>query len=269
MSKQMVSLDGLQNRFQHYLLEEDPAFLREIAGADDAYRQTRLGIYYTAYRLRLVATLAVDYEILKAFVGESRFGEIALAYVHTHPSTFRNLRWYGASMADFLREDARFKDEPVLSQLAEFEWAHGLAFDATDAPHLSFDDLAAVPPENWADIRFTQHPSLCLVTPNWNVVDIWHAHKDGKNVPAAVSSEQANVIAVWRRDYKSYFRTLETDESILWRMLANGTSFGEACAELPATTNTSEEDAPLRAAQLLRGWVDAGWIQSYEIAQTS
>jgi hypothetical protein len=264
----MNSLDGLQNHFQDYILEENPAFLREIAGADDAYRQTRLGIYYTAYRLRLVATLAVDYDILKAFVGETRFGEIALAYIQAHPSTFRNLRWYGAAMGEFLREDARFSAEPLLSQLAEFEWAHGLAFDAPDAAHLTFNDLAAVPPEDWADICFIQHPSLHLVAPNWNVVDIWHAHKDEKAVPAAVSSEQPNVIAVWRRDYKSYFRTLENDESLLWRTLANGTGFGDACAELAAATNLSEEEAPLRAAQLLRGWIDEGWIHSYEIPQT-
>jgi hypothetical protein len=30
----------------------------------------------------------------------------------------------------------------------------------------------------------------------------------------------------------------------------------------------NEEEAPLRAAQLLRGWVDEGWIHSYEIPQT-
>ncbi len=261
----MTSLDGLQSHFQHYILEEDPTFLREIAGADDAYRQTRLGVYYTAYRLRLVAALAVDYEILQALVGETRFGEIGLAYVQVRPSKFRNLRWYGAAMADFLREDARFKDEPLLSQLAEFEWAHGLAFDAPDAPHLSFDELAAVPPEDWGDIQFIPHPSMQMVTPNWNVVDIWHAHKDGSEVPEAISSEQPNVIAVWRKDYKSYFRTLESDESLLWQTLANGTGFGVACAELAASSDLNEEEAPLRAAQLLRGWIDEGWIQAYKI----
>ena len=269
MSRHLTSLDGLQSRFQQYIFEQDPAFLREIAGTDDAYRKTRLGVYYTAYRLRLVATLAVDYAILKAFVGESRFQEIALAYVQAHPSTFRNLRWYGGEMADFLRGDARFSDEPLLAQLAEFEWAHGLAFDATDAPHLSFDELAAVPPEDWADIRFNAHPSLHLVTPNWNVVDIWHAHKNESTIPEAKSSEQASVIAVWRKDYKSYFRTLASDESQLWQTLTNGTGFGDACAELAATSNLDEEQAPLRAAQLLRGWVDEGWIESYEIPQTS
>lgn len=264
----MTSLDGLQNHFQHYILEEDPTFLREIAGADDAYRKTRLGIYYSAYRLRLVAVLGVDFEILSAFVGESRFRELALAYVEARPSSFRNLRWYGDAMPEFLRDDARFSAEPVLSELAAFEWAHGLAFDATDAPQLSFEDLASVPPDDWADIRFIQHPSLHLVTPNWNVIAIWHAHKDGATLPAAVSSEQANVIAVWRKDYQSYFRTLEHDESLLWQVLANGTGFGDACEELVAATNLSEEEAPQRAAQLLRTWVEEGWIQSYEIPQT-
>jgi hypothetical protein len=265
----MSSLDGLQNHFQHYILEEDPTFLSEIAGSDDAYRQTRLGIYYSAYRLRLIATLGVDFEVLQAFVGESRFRELALAYVQAHPSAFRNLRWYGDAMGRFLRDDARFNPEPILSELAGFEWAQGLAFDSTDAPQLGFEDLASVPPGDWADIRFIQHPSLHLVTPNWNVVAIWHAHKDGATLPAAVSSEQANVIAVWRKDYQSYFRTLERDESLLWQVLANGTGFGDACEELVAATNLNEEEAPQRAAQLLRTWVEEGWIQSHEIPRTA
>lgn len=265
----MSSLDTLQNHFQHYILEEDPTFLREIAGADDTYRQTRLGIYYSAYRLRLIATLSVDYEVLKAAVGDSRFRELSLAYVHAHPSPFRNLRWYGDAMAGFLRNDVRFSAEPVLSELAEFEWAQGLAFDAPDASQVSFDDLASVPPDDWAHIRFIQHPSLHLINANWNVVAIWHAHKDGKTLPVAVNSEKANVIAIWRRDYQSYFRTLERDESLLWQTLANGSGFGDACAELATATNMNEEEAPQRAAQLLRTWIDEGWIQSYEIPQTT
>lgn len=100
------------------------------------------------------------------------------------------------------------------------------------------------------------------------MIAIWHAHKDGATLPAAVSSEQANVIAVWRKDYQSYFRTLERDESLLWQVLANGTGFGNACEELVAATNLNEEEAPQRAAQLLRTWVEEGWIQSYEIPQT-
>jgi hypothetical protein len=264
----MNTLDALQNHFQCYILGADPTFIREIAGADDDYRRTRLGIYYNAYRLRLIAALETDYEVLKAFVGDSRFKELALAYVQAHPSQFRNLRWYGDTMAGFLRNDARFSAEPLLSELAEFEWAQGLAFDAPDTPLVSFDDLASVPPDEWADIRFIQHPSLHLIKPNWNVVAIWHAHTDGKTLPAAVSGEQAYFIAVWRKDYKSFFRTLEHDESLLWQALANGTGFGDACAELASATGINEEEAPLRAAQLLRNWVDEGWIQSYEIPQT-
>lgn len=269
MSTQKNALDGLQNHFQHYILTEDPTFVQHITGPDDAFRQTRAGIYYSAYRLRLLAALAVDYSVLQAFVGEARFRELALAYVEAHPSPFRNLRWYGGDMGEFLRKDARFNTQPVLAELAEFEWAHGLAFDAPDAPQLSFAELAAVPPEDWADIHFIQHPSLHLVTPNWNVVAIWHAHKDGNALPATVSSEQANVIAVWRKDYQSFFRTLESDESVLWQALSNGTGFGEACAELAETTNMSDEEAPLRAAQLLRSWVDEGWIERYEIPRAA
>ena len=268
-NKPAASLEGLQHHFQTYIVDADPAFFAEITGVDDAYRQTRLDIYHSAYRLRLVAALDVHYPTLKAFIGESRFGELSLAYVESHSSPFRNLRWYGDAMAGFLRSDVRFNSEPVLPELAEFEWAHGLAFDAPNAEQVRFADLASVPPDDWTDIRFVQHPSLHLINPHWNVVTIWHANRDGESLPAAKKGEQASVIAVWRRDYQSYFRTLESDESLLWQVIANGTGFGEACAELAAATSVSEEEAPMRAAQLLRSWIDDGWIQAFEIPQTN
>lgn len=269
MSESAKPLSQLQSAMQQHIVENDSAILREVTGPDDAFRQTRLRIYYSAYRLRLAAALATDYGALKHWVGDTRFDKLALAYLEAHPSPFRNLRWFGRAMAKFLREDPRFGGEPVLSELAEFEWTQGLAFDAVDAPHLTFDDLASVPPEDWANIRFIPHTSLHLITAQWNVIPIWHAHANGEALPKAKSGEQANVIAVWRHDYKSYFRTLDPVESMLWQMLAEGTSFGDACAALATATNMSEEQAPMRAAQQLRQWVDDGWIQSCEVAKTA
>ncbi len=262
----MKALSALQARFQQHLIDADPGVINDIAGPDDAYRRTRLGIYYSAYRLRLIAALAVDYPALKSLVGEPAFEKLAIAYVDACPSTSRNLRWFGAALARFLRKDPVFSSQPALAELAEFEWAQGLAFDADDAQQTTFEQIASVPPADWPDLRFISHPSLQLVESHWNVIAIWHAHREQQQMPTPARREPADTIAVWRRDFKTYFRTLDPDETSLWRAFAGGAGFGEACADFAARTGATDADAAQRAAGLLRGWVDEGWIQDYVVS---
>ncbi len=262
----MTSLAKLQARLQHHIIGNDDAVINDIAGPDDEYRRERLQIYYRAYRLRLTAALASDYPLLKAFVGEGEFEALANAYIEARPSTVRNLRWFGDAMAGFLRSDSRFSCEAVLAELAEFEWAQGLAFDAADAPVLRFDELAAVPPDDWAGLRFIAHPSLRLVESRWNVLALWHAHRANTALPAAITNEHPAAIAVWRRDYRTYFRTLDPDEAWLWRVLAKSTAFGDACAQLAIQIAPEGDSAAQRAAQLLRTWIEEGWVQGFSIA---
>ena len=258
----MKNLSELQDRFQRHIVNADETVSPDIAGPDKAYRQERLGIYYRAYRLRLIAALALDYPVLKAFVNNDRFEQLATAYIEARPSMHRNLRWFGDAMAGFLGDDPRFSSEPILSELARFEWAQGLAFDAADAAQLGFEELAAVPADDWPNLQFVAHPSLQLVETHWNVVAIWHAHRDHETLPMAIRHEQPATIAVWRKDYKTWFRTLGDDETWLWCTLASGVTFNEACSRLAARSDGDDASAAQRTAELLRSWVDAGWLQA-------
>jgi len=260
----MRPLAELQDRFHRYIVQTEAAASADIAGPDPAYRQARLEIYHRAYRLRLSAVLSVDYPVLNAFVSQRRFEELASAYIEAHPSMSRNLRWFGYAMPEFVRNDPRFRGEPVLGELAEFEWAQGLAFDAADAPQLGFEALASRPASDWPHLRFAPHPSLRLVGSRWNVVEIWHAHRNNTALPAATRHQRPGTIAVWRRDYKTYFRTLEPDEAWLWRIIAGNAPFSAACARL-AERMGDDAGAAQRAAGLLRNWVNDGWIQSIEL----
>ena len=117
----MSALTGTQAGFQAYVLAGDAAIVTDIAGADDAFRRTRLDIYYNAYRLRLAEVLATDYEILKAYIGDGIFDAIGRDYIAAHPSVFRNVRWFGGHLADFLRDEPRYAGQPILADLARFD----------------------------------------------------------------------------------------------------------------------------------------------------
>ncbi|MGH8866218.1 MAG: DNA-binding domain-containing protein, partial [Burkholderiales bacterium] len=110
----MSTLIGTQSRFQAYVLAGDGAIVEEIAGADDASRRSRLDIYYNAYRLRLAEALTTDYEILKSYIGDEIFDAIVRDYIDARPSVFRNVRWFGGHLADFLRDQPRYAGQPIL-----------------------------------------------------------------------------------------------------------------------------------------------------------
>lgn len=259
----MIPLAKTQDRFQRYVVDGAEEVAAEISGPDSQYRNTRLKIYYDAYRLRLIESLATDYETVKAFIGDESFEEIARDYIDAQPSVFRNVRWFGGEFARFLRTAPRYAAHGVLGDLAEFEWTLGLAFDATDAPPLSFDQLTAIALDDWPRISFVAHPSLSLIRPEWNVTAIWHALNDGAEVPAPERGEPATIV-VWRKALSPYFRSLEAAETALWMSIRSGATFATACDALTGLVDA--DTAAQTAAGMLRSWVDDGWLTRFTLA---
>jgi hypothetical protein len=64
--------------------------------------------------------------------------------------------------------------------------------------------------------------------------------------------------AVWRREGQTLFRSLADDEAAVLASAREGQAFATLCELLAAFV--PEDEAGGRAAQLLRGWVDQGWI---------
>jgi len=260
-SKRKISandLAGIEGRFQDYVLGRHAEIDEEIDGASEAFRRERLGIYRDAYVLRLAEVLATDYEVL-AEICKRQFDGIARAYIRAQPSVFRNVRWFGGGLAEFLRADSRYAARAVLAELAQFEWALGLAFDAPDTVSLPFEKLAGIPPDRWADVRFGLHPALRILQFSTNAVEIWQAITQRAAVPDD-RPVPAMGWAIWRNGLAPHFRSLEPDEEWALDSVLGHASFGEVCAGL-CDWHAQEAAAP-RAASLLRGWVDQGWIVS-------
>ena len=260
----MTPLTVTQAHFQAYVLARNGAIVPEVVGDDDAFRRARLDIYYDAYRLRLAEALATDYEILKAYIGDELFDAIVGDYIQTYPSVFRNVRWFGGRMAEFLRETPPYARQPILADLARFEWTLGLAFDAADTAALRFEDVAAVPPVAWTGLRLTPHPALHIVELRTNAVAVWNELKNADRGIAPETLPEPLRWIIWRKQLSPYFRSLEADEAWALDAMMKHLSFGEICAGLCQWL--AEDRAAPRAAALLRGWVDEGWIAAVETA---
>ena len=244
--------------FQDHVLTGNPAIDRQIEGDSAEFRNTRLGIYRDAYRLRLIEVLGTDYEVLHVYLGDDLFNALAGDYIDAHPSTFRNVRWFGGRLADFLRATPRYVEHPELADIAQFEWSLGLAFDAPDDHAVRFEEVAAVAPDAWPALRFEPHPALRLLALRTNAVAIWKALKNDDSAFELETFSEPVTWAVWRKQLSPFFRSLDTDEAWALKAMISQESFGEICAGLCQWV--AEEDAAGRAASLLRGWVEEGWI---------
>lgn len=261
----MSALADLQRALQRHVLDAADADAAMDANAfviadTRASAQRRLGVYAHAYRARLREVLAKDYPGLRALAGEETFDAIAHDYIAATPSHHPNARWYGAQVSRFLREDSPWNAHPEFSEMAALDWAFGLAFDAHDARAVTFDELAAVAPQDWPTLRFALHPSLQRLSFTHNVAAIRRALDHGETLPPFERFDASQPRAVWRNNFTVRHRRLSDEEAALLASLADGASFADLCEAL--SVSHAPDAVALQAATLLRTWVADGWITS-------
>jgi hypothetical protein len=254
----MKSLKELQDTFQRGILAGDDAILDEVKDSAKEQRKVLFGVYRNAYVARLAEILDDDYEQLHAYLGDRAFAKLVKAYIAANPSDQRSARWFGRHLPAFVRDSETYAKHPEAAELAQLEKALADAFDGPDATPLGIEALAAVAPEAWPNLVFTPHPTAIRLTFNTNAADIWSALKDEEAPPKPEHLIEPQAIVVWRQDFMARFRPLSAEEAMMWDEAAKGVRFGVLC-EMVATFG-GEDDAELRAATYLKGWVDTGML---------
>jgi hypothetical protein len=256
-------LARLQREFQHYVLHRDPAALQHVqeSGAVDA--ATRMNVYAEGYELRLLEALETDYPGLKAIAGGPVFEALGRAYISAHPSTFRNLRWFGARLSHFLETSSDWSDRIELADMARFEWAMATSFDALDAACLSREAVTRVPKDDWPRLAFIVHPAAQRVELRTNVTRAWSAHARGEPLPALQRDPAATSWLLTRRRLKVRFRAMTPEEATAFDRLAARAGFGQWCGEVGELVG--EERAPTLAVELLNQWLADGALAGFAL----
>lgn len=249
-----MELKTLQDVFQRFVLADAHGIEDQIDPGRHSNHHRRLRIYYDAYRLRLAEALATDHPALQAVMGPDAFRAMCLAYVDATPSPWRNVRWYGGELADFLSTTSPWNAQPALGECARFEWALTLAFDAADVEPLTFEALAGMSAEAWSDLRLELHPSVQLIRLHCNAGALRTAADDASTLPPLAWSDDPVDWLIWRQGDSVRFRSLPGLESIAFHSARNGDTFPELCASL--LDYVEEAHAAAHAAGFLRRWVD-------------
>lgn len=257
----MSQLADLQQRFQQCLLHPQEDLIHPWIAAGGRANPTRqLAAYIHAYPARLKEALANDYPALLMAIGEKAFDALAQAYLETHPSRFYSLRDFGGQLAAFITTARDDQGRPWLAELAKFEWSLGLAFDAADSPLAGIEDMAVIAPSDWPKLCFDPHPSLQRLDLTWNTVSLWTTLTAATPQPITAIQGESVAWLIWREQLTNRFRSLETDEQAALDSMRSGDSFAMLCDIL--TAHWDADAVPLRAATLLKGWLEHGLIRA-------
>lgn len=238
---------------------------RHVVGTAKVSAAQRLSIYAEGYRLRLIEALGTEFETLKAVAGDAVFDRLCRSFIATHPSRNPNLRWYGDQLAAHLAATPPFSRRPVFAEIARFEWAIGLCFDAADDPVLGFEALAAMPGPCWPGLRFTLHASVQRLDLAWNAPDLFQQRDSGVALKAQ-RGRRTHPWCIWRRDLTPRFRLLPDDEAWALDAVVRGVPFAGICEGLARWVG--DDAAALRAATLLRTWVNEQMVSAVQSEDT-
>jgi hypothetical protein len=230
-----------------------------VSGSERVPAPLRLGIYADAYRLRLLEALDTDFPGLHSLAGDDEFDRLGRAYIDARPSGHFSLRWYGHRLAEFLRATAPWCDHPVLAEMAAFEWAMSLAFDAANDGVISMEDMARIPPDAWGGMQLLPHASVQRLDLQWNVPVFWKAVQADDELEAPQAGEHPVGWVIWRRALNTYYRSLTVDEAWALDGLLAGNDFATLCEGLCEWVDPG--NAPVHAAGLLRRWVQDGMVR--------
>jgi len=250
------TLPKLQDRFQAYVLGQDEQIAAEVNSTGKAGGAFLLSIYRHGYFSRLHECLCADFSAVRAIMGADAFEDVARRYVEAHPSRYTNVRWLGQHFAGFLQHHPSTAQRLDLIEMAQFEWALGLALDAADDDAMAVEELLPLSGEQWVALQVRPRANVQRLTLSTMAPKAWPRHAEAVVGQLAVDrAPQLIDWLVWRKDTDPQFRSMEKDEAWAFDAAAAGTSFAELCEGLAQFMPVDQ--AATRAAGLLRVWIDA------------
>ncbi|MBB6252722.1 DNA-binding domain-containing protein [Nitrospirillum iridis] len=223
-------LEAFQAQMRRALLAPVGADVDLAAGPVAA---ARLKIYRANVQQSLAEALAAAFPVTLRLMGLPAFRAAALDFARGHPPDRPQLAAYGGGFPTALLPlDAGAAD------MARLEWAVMEAYFAADAPALTAERLAAFPPGDYAQLRFTPHPAARIV---------WLSHA---------------VLSLWRRAQEDEVAALSPPDAEAEEVLVLRPADGIACISLPpgaaAAIQSLLDSEPLAAAAAAGLAVDPG-----------
>ncbi len=222
----------------------------------------RLAIYANAYYARLIECLEEEFPAMAYSLGEETFRAFAFEYLQRYPPGSYTLAKLASHFPRFLRETRPVQDIDVegranwtdfLIDLATLERTYSEVFDSRGAEgksSLQRDELAAISPGRWPDVRLLPVACLRLIDLQFPVHEFAAAVKRGQE--PVIPPPSATYLVVSRRNYVVHPRAVSRLEFEMLEGLCEGYSVGEVVS---MASESCESEIEQLSTQL-RDWFE-------------
>ncbi len=231
----------------------------------------RLEIYNRMYWFRLIDNFHDDNPGLRAVLGPRAFNRLAIAYLTRYPSRSVTLRDLGARLEGFIRRAPRWTapHTALAVDIARFEWAQTVAFDAPARPVLTTAEIARADP---ARLRLGLQPYVTLLALRYPVDtyviavkqrDALRAEASNASVAARTTARVRRIarprrepvwIAVHRVDNRLFYKRLERPAYRILAALQAGRPLPRAVAA------GGRAVTPAQVQEWFALWRQLGWL---------
>lgn len=260
---QQPTLKTIQQEMLSWLQHRDEAIKSHVGGTTKVPAETRLNIYANAYRFRLIEALQDTFPALHTLLGDEEMFKLGNAYIDAWPSKHFSIRYFGHQLAHFLDQAESYKAQPVLAEMAHFEWLLRDAFDAADTQSMKLEELQAIEAPFWPDLKFTFHPSLQRLDLNYNTPQLWQAIDSGQPPIEIEKNDYPLPWCIWRKDLRTLYRSLPVDEAWAMDALRENRTFAAICTGVCEWVD--EQHAASRVAGFIQTWSKEGLISGTRI----
>lgn len=258
----MNALINIQQSFKDSLLINNNVLEPYLNRNNTVKAYSPIDIYKNAYQLRLIESLKADYPILEKLLGTDGFNDLAIDYIKEYPSSSFTLRFFGQYLSGFLKKERVYQQQPYLAEMAEFEWCLADIFDVEDTQLATVTEMNRFSPEDWPYLTVKYHASVRHLVQHWNIMDVYQAILSKTTVPDLKLSIVTQHCLVWRKQYASFFRLVDSREWLAMKMLEQST-FSALCETL-SLLDDSDEHSALNAATYLKTWLSTDLITSVD-----
>jgi hypothetical protein len=218
----------------------------------------QLDVYREQFWLRHIGALAEDFRSIEVLLGDDAWRALCVAYLLAQPSRAYSLRYLGERFGAFVRREAPWRDDPLIGDLADLEWAFVDAWDAEDAPPLDAAKIGAIGEDAWPGARVILHPSVRALRMGWPGHVFRSAAKRDEN-PARPSPEETFVV-VYRGAETLEYVDVDRDAWALLDRLARGTPLGPACEAVVLDLALDAAAFEGRVGAHFQSWTQRGWV---------
>jgi hypothetical protein len=237
----------------------------------------RLEIYNRSYWFRLLSSFYEDFPGLRAVLGNSKFENLAVAYLSANPSASFTLRDLGRNLESWLRTHPKWLGDSrrLAMDMVRLEWAEIETFDSGEEEPLSVEHAHGLHGQSILQLQ----PYLKLLDLRYPVDDMLIAIRKSNDFDGTAASNAVDNIrrlprtrgmhkgkpeniylAVHRQEHSVYFKRMEKGAFVALRALGQGATLARAYTKAVMEANVEMSGNMEVVREWFRDWSRWGWI---------